>query len=285
MLNALENAFIRKTHAGSKERIYKAAYGNKPLNEASLKTSMTQLLGLLLDFMAFSEFQKDKIRQNQYVLKKLNLLRENKHYPKYHHKAVKDIQKADMETADRNYELMRTEEEFHSYVNRQPKRDVGDHLPKAAELLENSFLLRTLRYHLQSASQASSFRKRETSPLTDFVLKFVASHLAEQPVIIKVYYLLACAHRDPSDLQSYSDAKALLSASWEDFAWVEASELYTSALNFAARQLNNGQMEFLPIVFTLYEEMLDRQLLTRAQKMSAWHFKNMVHVRSRAEQV
>jgi hypothetical protein len=284
MLDELEKAFILRTHPGSKEAIYQAVYGDKPLNESSLKTSMTQLLGLLMDFIAFSQFQKDKIRQNHYVLEKLNLIGEEKQFPNYYAKAAKDIQKAKLETADRNYELMRLEEELNDFVSRQPRRDPDDQLRKGAEYLGNSFLLRLLRYHLQAVDRASSFKNPTSTPLAETVLDYLASNLEDQSAIIQVYFLLARAHQDPLDLKSFSDAKALLSTFWKDFAWVEAYELYTSALNFAARQLNNGHLEFLQLVFNIYKEMLERGLLSHEGKMSAWHFKNMVNVGLRLQE-
>lgn len=278
LMEELEKAYILRTRPGSKTDIYKAVYGDKPLNEASLKTSMTQLLGLLLDFMAFRRFQKDKIGKNRYILQHLNQLGESKHFPKYYANAEKDILKAELETADRNYELMLLEEEFNTFNSQQPGRAPDDQLLKGAEHLRTSFLSRLMRYYLRAVSRASSFKKPASSPLTQTVLDFLNTHLSEQPATTQIYYLLARTHENPSDLQSFSDAKALLSASWDSIAWVEAHELYTSALNFAARQLNNGNQDFLKVVFNLYEEMLTHGLITRGGKISAWHFKNMVNV-------
>ena len=48
-------------------------------------------------------------------------------------------------------------------------------------------------------------------------------------------------------------------------------------------RLNDGNLDFLPVVYELYREMLDQEVVLEKGKISSWHFKNIVNVALRSK--
>lgn len=278
LLNTLEKSFLKKNTSASKESIYREVYGEAPFRESSLKTSMTQLLGLLLDFLAFSEFQEDQVARRRYMLKKLNGLGEQKFFSAYHARAESELAKSDISSSDQFHELMLLEEEYEFFRTRKPGRDPHGMMQGAVENLGNSFLVRMLRYNIRVLNRKAKFRASHQSKFMEMALDYIRKELEHLPLVVRVYFLLYEALRLPDELEWYSSAQALLADSVDELSRLEAIELYTSAMNFAARKLNEGHLEFLSYVFGLYQEMLRRKFIIDEGKISPWHYKNIVNV-------
>lgn len=278
LLNVLEKVFVKGKGNSSREKIYAQVYGDNTFKEATLKTNMSQLLGLLRDFMAFSKFKEDKVIQNRYFLRKLNDIQEQKYFPKYHASSLSYLKKAPLPAADRYHETMILEEEYHAFRYRQPGRDPQDHMRNAVEHLGTSFLIRMLRYILRVQDRIGTFQEAHRSDFMDRALVYIGERLDSLPMVVRVYYQLYIAITHPMEMEHYALAKALLSDASPRFSKMEANELYTLALNFVARKLNEGDLSFLPRTFELYSEMLEREIIVDKGKIFPWNFKNIVNV-------
>lgn len=278
LLNALEKHFVKGPGTASKEQVYREVYGDKPFKESSLKTSMSQLLKLLREFMAFAQFREDSAAQHRYFLKKLNALGEKKYYPKYHAGAISALEKAPLRAFDRFHELMSLEEEFQAFRDRQPGRDPRDHSGKAVEHLGNGFLLRMLRYQLRILNRKGSFQEGHQSSYLETALGYIEANLESLPLIVKLYHQLYLVQTHPEQPIYFLQVREMLTEHAGDFSKTDANELYVGILNYAARRLNEGDLAFLPRIFELYQEMLQHELIVERGQIWPWHFKNIVNV-------
>ena len=284
LITALEKELSKGKGIASKEQIYQRVYGDKSFNEASLKTNMTQLFGLLRDFMSFTKYKADLPTQNMYFLQKLNELSEEKYFEKYYGTSVKDLEKTSMHAGNKMYARVVLEEEAQLFRDRRGGRNAKNFLSTAIGDFGNSFLLRMLRYQIILLNRQLSFTGKEENEMLGMALEHVANNLNRLPLSIQVHYQLYLSLKHPLDSTQYAVARQELSDNAKVFSSVELSELYTSILNMATRQLNEGDLSFLQRIFDLYKEMLELEIIIERNRMLPWHFKNIVNVGARLKQ-
>lgn len=280
LLDILTSRFMKAPvkDARDKANIYTAVYPGKAFNENSLKTLMTQLLGLLKDYLAFSQYQSDKVVQQRMLLKKLNQIDEQKHFPKIHATAAKVLDRADLHTSDHLYELMLLEEEYDDYRKRQPNRKDFGQVKSAVEYLSSSFLVRLLRYKMRVLNHRSSFKPLVDSEFMEGVIEYMRADGRELPWVVQVYYQLNEAFSNPDIPSHFDNARQLLKENFDRFSKVESEELYTCILNLGVWHLNKGDLEFLPSTLEIYRECLSNKIILENGKILAHHLKNIANI-------
>lgn len=279
LLIGLEKAYLARSpdlEINSKEALYQFVFGPKPMNETSLKSTMTKLLNVLLEFLAWQEFREESAAKNLYLLKKLNRLQEQKYFPGYHKKALAGLKSFKLPAADLFQETTRIEEEYLVFLDRQAGRNTQDHIFSTGNYMGYNFLIRMLRYHLRTLSRQSTYREAELSSFMHLAMEYIQAHLDDLPISIQVYFQLYVALSQPGNLAHFTQTRAHLSEAVGQFSKLEANELYVIVLNYATRQVNEGNLVFLNQIFELYQEMLHHKVIVFRGKISPWHFQNLV---------
>jgi tetratricopeptide (TPR) repeat protein len=275
LLAILAEEYLDPNADFSLEGVYDKLYPDRPYNEPSIKTSMSQLLSLLKDYFAFSKFRKDPIRQQHYFLQKLNDLDESQYFTGYHSQAKKAADKARLNSSELEYERMLLEEELAIFQYRQPTRFRNSLGQLAIEHLGNSFLIRMIQHKIRLLNIQETFKPSLQYRLMDIAIQYIRE-AEDISMVVKAYFSLMCALEKPDEIDRYEQAVKLLSESVSKLSDVEADDLYTSAMNFAVRKVNDGSLDFLVKIFELYEDMLRHKFILTQGKISTWHFKNMV---------
>lgn len=279
LFEVLTKHFLKVPIADSsdKETIYQAVYPGKALNENSLKTLMTQLFGLLKDFLAFSQYKSDKVVQQRMLLKKLNQIGEQKYFPKLHSSAIKALDRADLHTSDHLYELMLLEEEYAEYLKRQPNRQSFGEVKTAVDYLGSSFLVRLLRYKIRVINHRATFTTTTDSEFMEGIIKFMRSNVEDLHWVVQVYYQLYEAFLMPDKALHFDNARIPIHDHAHKFSKAESEELYACILSLGLRQVNMGNLEFLPATFEVYREALARGFIVENGKILSLHLKNIAN--------
>lgn len=278
LLEVLVEEFLVKESNISREEVYLMVYGDKPFNNQSLKTIMTQLQKAFCNFLAFKGFQNDPINQQRYFLDQLMITGDQKYFPTYYKRATRELNAQPLDSAVRYLEMMQLGEMFHRYNQSRPGRDPQNHLAEAERNMLASFLIRLLRYELRELSRSGTFKQTPDSILKMAIVETVAAQLTEMPSVVQVYSLMVSCFKDLSKPEHFIKAKATLLNFWQDFSREEAIDLFLVAISYAADRVNGGKNEFLKELFELYQAMLFNSLLVEDGKLSPFHFKNIVNV-------
>lgn len=277
LYDILANHYLKPETTFSLKKLYAQAYQDRAYNEKSLKTSMSQLLSLLMDFLALSKFQEDQVIQKRFLLQKLNDLDESKYFPSFYNKATESLSKQSLTSSDFHYEMTLLEEELDLARSRLPKRDPQALMHVALQHLGNSFLIRLIRYKIRIVNREATYRPSSEYALMDTCLQHIENTLDNLPLVIQTYFQFYQAITSPEKVEEYQKAIKMLSQAVIWLPKIEAEELYTSALNFAVRQTNHGQVFFLNEIFSLYQDMLHHKIILDKGRLSPWHFKNIVN--------
>lgn len=282
LLEVLEGRYISGKKGGEDEAIFGLVYKGDTFNKTRFKNLKTTFLNLLVDFMAQSEYQADTAAQNQYFLRKLNQTQEEKYFSGYFEKARTKLEKLPLSESDLFQERMALAEIYNEFQARQPRRGSEDHLQAAIDHLGNSFLIRMLKHIIHAFNREAILGTSPELYWLGQVMDYVQRNQARLPGVVVGYYTLYQVLDQPDSAALFNEMRSLLQTRSDDFSKVEALNLYTGTINFAARRLNDGEQLFLEEIYQLYREMLDRELLLDKDKISSWHFKNIVNVALRS---
>lgn len=267
----------------SREAVYAKIFGDQPYNARSLRTLMAQLQSLLRDYMAFRQYRQDEAGQLRDYLAQLRSAGLHKYAPAAQAHAAARLRELPLRAADRHHALMRLAESELIFRQHGTARMPADHLETAQQHLLSGFLIRLLRYELQRVTLEGNFSEPQALTLPQELIDAVSRQLTEVPTAARMYSLLLRLFAHPADARAYTEVREILSRTQAEFSPAEAHELYIATLNYTARRVNDGNKEFLTESFSLYEEMLERQLIIEDGKISPFHFKNIVNVALRLQ--
>ena len=282
LLEVLEKRYINGKKGGEDEAVFADVYPGEKFNKTRHKNLKTTFLNLLIDFMALTEFNEDSAARNRFFLRKLNRTQEEKYFPGYFEKAVSKLNNFSRSESDLYQERMTLAEIYNEYQARQPRRGSEDQLQAAIDHLGNSFLIRMFKHIIHSLNRQAILGTSPELYWMEEVMNYVERNQDRLPGIVKGYYALYLMLNHPSESRYFHEMRTFLSEKSDGFSNIEALNLYTGTINFAARKLNDGEERYLEEIYRLYLEMLDRELLLDNQKISSWHFKNIVNVALRS---
>ncbi|MCB9234619.1 MAG: hypothetical protein H6581_23385 [Bacteroidia bacterium] len=278
LFQELESRFLNSEKGGTDEEVFADVYRGQDFNYSKLINLKTLLQNLLLNFMAQVVFEQNSALRNRFQLEKLNQARDTKYFPSFYKKALKALEKSWLNEFDLFWEKMLLEEAIAENHSLLLQRDPNPHLPEMSKNLEYAFLLRVIRLITHDLDRQAMFGVKLDLPLAPHVVAYLAAHKNELPPILKCYHELYLLKTLPDPLPAFSNLMALLHDHHQNISREEVQYLYIGLINFGTRSLNDGKLEFLEEIFGLYLEMLELKVLLENNKISPWHFRNIIHV-------
>jgi tetratricopeptide (TPR) repeat protein len=288
LLEYLVGSFLGAPPYPTDEEVYWAVFGKAggKIKLATLRTSISELMGLLQRFLALQKFERDEPAQNLALLHALIELEDTKYFPVFLERAQEELSATQLDSWDRFHHALRLVEAQHEYWLRQPGRQANANLLNGYHYLNQGYMLRFLRYQLHVLSGSVSFEGYaawDFAPTLAFVRQ-LADTYAVLPLIIRLYLLLLEAYSSPAVFGEFESLVEVAKIVASETSPNEYHDIYTLVINFAAQKINEGDVDAMPTTLAYYQFLLDRSLLAEAGKISAWHFKNLVNLAVRQGQ-
>lgn len=267
----------------SEESVFQKVYPKKPFSSNAFNKLKTHLMNLLLKFFAQLELENEKGREALLLVRKLNALGDGRILPGVLAKTKKELQKPENHDADvffRQYEL---ESEYNSHLNKLPQGRHATNLSQVSHHLDLAFLVYSLKTMYATANERDIIGEGEETPLFLHNLNYLRQHSSTLPQLVRMYYLLYLGVVDPEDESHFEQLRTLLRTSTSNISPTELTQVYTGALNYCTRKLNQGRKDYLIRWFELSQEMLEGGLLLQDGTMSPWQFKNIITIALRLE--
>jgi hypothetical protein len=142
--------------------------------------------------------------------------------------------------------------------------------------LDIFYVIEKLKYYCEVLSRQTFIQHEYHNPLIDEILKIISDGGFAEVPLIQIYHQIILSHLSPDDEQHYFALKSLLKSSSNLLPQQEMKEVYTSALNYCNRKINQGQGKFISEAFDTYKELLAKELLYNKEQLSHWTFKNVM---------
>ncbi|MCB9232827.1 MAG: hypothetical protein H6581_14240 [Bacteroidia bacterium] len=264
----------------SKEEFYKLLYKGKKYSAKNLSSLLNKAVSLFWEFIATQESLRDTLTRQKYLLTGLNhkAWSEGDDFKPFADawKALKEFPHQDAEFFQQRLDM---EAEWYRYEIRQTRGTRQVSLQPLLNSLDSYFLIRALEFACAAANLDNIHgTQHKIPPSIEGVLQVMQYHEKQAPPLARMYY--HCYHTlvDRDCEEPFFVLKPLLFKYAGSYSLGEAIDLYTYAVNFCARRINAGEVEFLSHANDLYRHLIDDLLNQEEAKLSAGFFKNIVMV-------
>lgn len=190
--------------------------------------------------------------------------------------AKKRHQKAPIQDAHWHLNHFLIAEKIYSLgISSQQRTGQTTNLLEASEALDNWFIIEKLKLACSLlASQQLTNSETQLEFLEEIFHKM--EKRPQLPPTLSLYWHAFLLLTPPQQQDQFRAFRRELKAHAQLFAPDEQRSLFLIAINFCIRQINQGESEFLPIMYSFYQKGLEEKWLFDRGELSAWTFKNIV---------
>jgi hypothetical protein len=262
-----------------KEAIFRAMYGKEvEFNEQQVYDHISFLMRLLEDFLAFQQYEEDQGSRDAYLLRALTERKLDEHFSRSFRKARKRLNKDPFRNVAHQQKRFQLMQEATYQDAGQHKRKQDESLGETLKSLDLFFLTSKMRYTCELLNRQNIVNVSFSSEMIDRIVDFVEqpdNPYREEPAF-SIYYQIYLMLTEFEQDQHYRKLVALLQKHSQLFPQDEAEGLYTYALNYCVKKSNTGRPEYIKELFSLYQQLLDKELLIVNEILDHRIYKNIV---------
>lgn len=264
--------------AADKQAAWEAVHPGMPYDDLALRRYMSELLGLLAEFLRL-ESAEAGMQPQLHLLRQLRQ-REAAGLYDFYFRKLERAQSAGRLPLNSGalLDAYLLQAERNAWLERSANRSGVTNLDASVESLDRFYLFNKLKYACTRLNNSNVVSGEFQDPFLEGLLRQLPeSHYADDPAIliyVRIYQMLS----RPDEGHHYPDLRQMLALHAPAFTRDEARHLYAFVLNYCIGRINAGEGRFLHEIFGLYREAIDRQVLLEAGGLSPWDFKNIVVV-------
>lgn len=257
-----------------KERIYKKLFPKTPFDDARIRQTMYFLLKAIEDFLAYETFSRDDFK-NKITLATNYRKRGLKNL---YNKALKATHKAHVSSPyqDEDFfanELILLKEEN---VGLSEQRSTSRNLQEISDKLDKSYIVSKLKQACLMAADQNVYKIDYEKGLLEDVLSYVEENNFFDIPSISIYYYIYQSSLGKEQNQAFIKVKEQIFQYAHLFPNREASDIYLMAVNFCISRINKGKSSFIPEMFNLYREGIERKIFILDGILDRFLFRNIV---------
>ncbi len=276
-------AFKRKK-ALDKELVFAAVFPNTPYNAKQLSYHMSNLVKLSERFIIICHLEKDEIAQNSYLIKQYN----DWNLEKKHINTLKELSRLLTQMPYRHaeyyYEQYCLAELATFSFTRQHKRQHSEGVQEAIDNLDVFYLSKKLSYTCEMMNRQSMTTGTYEVLFLQEILQHLANNSYEEHPCITIYHKILMMLQDSDSEIHFNQLKNLLNEFAHLFPAIEARTLYTYAINYTIKKINQGATHYQWQLFQLYLEVLNKKIIFDNGQLSPWTYKNIISIALRLKE-
>ncbi|HLP94643.1 MAG TPA: hypothetical protein VK168_11440 [Saprospiraceae bacterium] len=256
-----------------------AVFPNEPADDARLNHTMSFLLKLAETWIALEQYQNDPYAQAQWLLRGLATRGLDKHYTFHLAKTRRAMSEEPQPGSTQLYQRFALEIfEAERFVQRSP-RQFNESVQTATDHLDAFYLLEKLRRTCYMYASQAVVATPYQLQLVEEICRFVDQHLNNlvSPAIEAYYRIFQLLSKPQADAD-FEALKQLLAHRSDNISREDLADIYQYAINFCNIQIMHGREAYEEEAFNLYLHTLETGILLISDKLSPWHFKNIVNL-------
>lgn len=267
---------LREEEALAKERVYRRIFSKAPFDDARMRQTMHFLLKVIEDFLSYEAFSKDTI-QSKITLAQLYRKRS---LDTLYHKTLKSAQKVHESLPHRDEAFFQKElailREKYEYLEESQQRSASMNLQEISDTLDRTFITSKLKQACMMIAHQKVYKVEYEIGILSRILDYVVkNNLLEIPAISIYFYIYKISEAD-TDEEAFEKVKQLAAKYAYLFPNAEATDIYLMAVNYCIRQINKGKKDFIPEMFQLYKEGIERKIFIVDGTIDRFLFRNIV---------
>jgi len=259
----------------TREDMHRELFPGKPYNDKQMRYVISDLNKHIEQVLVYRQIEKDPIQEKIIKSKALSVRECDKANTLSHFEIIniKGFYNAD-------YFLKQYEHaEMHmNFINRKATRKTTPDYSSTLQNLDSFYILKKLQLACEVTNMANILKKQYDIVL----LREILNAAAEKPFCdiphIMIYKHLLQTLSAPEEDSHFHTAGALLKQEGERIHPAELSEMYQYIRNYCVRKINQGNTNYVRVLFNIYNDMLTNKPLMKHDYLSQWEFKNIVTI-------
>ena len=256
---------------GTYEIIYDERY-----NDAKLRRTNSQLLGLLERFLAQEVFDQNPLREANFLVEHVRKRKIRELYNSSIKSAIRTSKKQEIKTSQNYYYDYLLESNLHQLREEDLKRFETSNIELISKNLDKFFIIEKLKFYTSKVLTQKSFIQK------NYVFHFIEEikdHLQQNDYkndpIIQLHYLNLLMFTYQEDENYFNDYKNLLFQSINKLEINEAFDFLIEAINYCIRKGNLGNLNFEKELFDLYQFAVESEILIQSNNFNRWDYRNI----------
>ncbi|MFK7809178.1 MAG: hypothetical protein AB8F74_15350 [Saprospiraceae bacterium] len=270
-----ENKLKRLT----KEKTWKELFGQTKYNDNQLRRNFSELNRLAMQFLAFEEYQKNLATEALFLLPAINESRLRKHFVGAVRQMKDQLDKDGHLNSNYQFLSYHIESQNHFHLERSIVNKKGlEHIRKADFHLDCFYIINKLRHYVELLMWKNVRSISTDLDLFPDFLNYVATSKFIEVPTIAVYYNILMVYRHPGEEERFYNFRKLLDKNSKYFNKTELHNIYLTAQNYCAYQINQGNLKYYKELFKLYQNLLKKGLLLSKGVLAQGNYKNIITV-------
>lgn len=267
----------------SKEQLFKKLYPKRTFDDTLIRKEISSLFKLLKQFLAQLEFDHHTSTPQLYLLRGLQSHEIDHLFQLEYSRSTKSQSSSTTQSPETFLFQYHIAAEGDLYFERQQKRGYDEALQLKTNNLDLFYLAAKLK-------ESCEMINRQNIIQSDYQVTFLQElldqlHSVEHPFLqepyIQSYLAIYDSLLNRDDDSYYYNLLAVLDQYSADFPLDESVGMYSYAMNYCVRKINQGAANFLAELFKLYKILLDKNLMFEKGYLSLLDYKNIVTVGNR----
>ncbi len=269
----------------TKEKIWDALAPELPYDDARLRKYQSDLLKLVEQYLIQQEFENDSFTAQAYLLRSIK----KKKLKKLHNSAAKTVKELPNKISyrDGNYFLGQfiLESSYEQLIsNLEETKAEKTNLEEISKLLDYFYIGEKLKLICTVLSKQKFAKLEYNIDLVENIINLAEKEIFQKTPFITIYLQIYRMSSDPKNIEHYYKYKTLLTKHSNLFNEDEERELFSAGQNYCITQINLGNNDFLKEYFLLYQDIIERQLLLKDNKLESQEFRNIITVAFRLKE-
>lgn len=267
------------------EEVYAAIYPQTTFDMPKLRRLFSDLTLLLEQFMAQQQLEQDKLTQLSLLKRAYQSRGLDKYYEHLLVLEQKDLSETPKRDGEHYYQLFKHQNHQYQYQSAQQNRSMQLNPAMLLDSLEVFYLVSRLHICCEVINRANILNTPYDQPIINGLLTDLARSPHLNTPAVALYRNILLTLIEPDDITHYQNLKQQLPDITQQFGKEDLKDIYALAQNYCIRKINTGNAGFLRDLFELYQLLLQNGLLTEDGHLSPQHYKNIVFVALRLDEV
>ncbi len=258
----------------TKEDVFRYVYPKEAFNAAQIHLISSLLYKVLEQYMTYCELHENEVNAKIQLASAYRKRKLEDHFirtlgeTQSLHKKIK-FQNA--EYYDLSYQIM--SEEFYFQADNQ--RMEAYKLQDISDNMDTAFITKKLRQSCDLLSHQAITKKQYDFGLQDKIMEYLEAQEAIKIPAVSAYYYCYKMLKGQKE-EDFEHFKAIITENASIFPDSEVKDLYLAAINFCIKRMNDENLEYVRNAFSLYQQMLEKDILVEKNVISRFAFRNIV---------
>lgn len=262
-----------------KEEVWEVLQPGSPYDDTRYRKYCSDLLKLVEGYLAQQVYEQNPIEQAAHFMQAVENRRIDALTATAMRTAKRISAKQKYRSADyylHQYQIERQKYDLTEFENKRSDRTNIEDISKNLDLF---YLAEKLRILCAGITQQTFVKVEYQFSLVNEILQELQQVDYSDYPPVALYYQIYLTLTESEKEEHYHKLKNLLNDYGHLFPAREAKDvLYMAAQNYCIRKINKGSRQFTQELFSLYQDLLSKDILTVDGELSPWYFKNIINI-------